>query len=168
MESLVSPSGSAKRPIGLRRCFSMVETQNLQLKTVNTSPEMTKFAKDMTSPLGRPFASFKRPNDPLKPLNNIDNCKKLCRGLSLKERNERSNDISDDQFNKSASTSMLDSPHIAKPMLQLSLSESETIKKACSLAGKNSFLIFFLNFTFDYKYDFSCIKRQGRFKLHLK
>ena len=141
MDSLVSP-----RRTPLRRCFSMVETKNLQLKTVNSSPEMTKFCEDMTSPLSRPFASFKRPNAPLQPLNNLDiaaqqPCKKIRRGFSLKEnRNEmmrsESRNFIDDHLNKSASTSMLDSPQIAKPMLQLSLSESEKIKTACSLAGK--------------------------------
>merc|ERR550532_756072 len=82
----------------------------------------------MTSPLSRPFASFKRPNAPLQPLNNLDiaqqPCKKIRRGFSLKEnRNEimrsESRNFIDDHLNKSASTSMLDSPQIAKPMLQL-------------------------------------------------
>ena len=150
MDSIVSPSFNSQRPTPLRRCFSMVETQNLQLKTVNSSPEMTaaKFCEDMTSPLSRPFASFKRPNAPLQPLNTLDlqqqPCKKIRRGFSLKEkRNEiqSSSKNFEDHLNKSASTSMLDSPQIAKPMLQLSLSESENIKRACSLAGK-------LNYTF--------------------
>lgn len=142
MDLLVSPSLNSQRPTPLRRCFSMVETKNLQLKTVNSSPEMTKFCdEDMTSPLSRPFASFKRPNAPLQPLNNLDivqqPCKKIRRGFSLKEnRNEMRSESRnfDDHLNKSASTSMLDSPQIAKPMLQLSLSESENIKRACSLA----------------------------------
>ena len=147
MDLLVSPSlNTIQRPTPLRRCFSMVETKNLQLKTVNSSPEMTKFCEDMTSPLSRPFASFKRPNAPLQPLNNLDivqqPCKKIRRGFSLKEnRNEMQRSESrnfDEHLNKSASTSMLDSPQIAKPMLQLSLSESENIKRACSLAGKSS------------------------------
>ena len=146
MDLLVSPSLNIQRPTPLRRCFSMVETKNLQLKTVNSSPEMTKFCdEDMTSPLSRPFASFKRPNAPLQPLNNLDivqqPCKKIRRGFSLKEnRNEMRSESRnfDDHLNKSASTSMLDSPQIAKPMLQLSLSESENIKRACSLAGKSS------------------------------
>lgn len=144
----VSPSlNSHQRATPLRRCFSMVETQNLQLKTVNSSPEMSKFCEDMTSPLSRPFASFKRPNAPLQPLNNLDlqqPCKKIRRGFSLKE-NRREEFASssrnfEDHFNKSASTSMLDSPQIAKPMLQLSLSESENIKRACSLAGNQTSL----------------------------
>jgi len=129
-----------------RRSFSMVEKgqrsfQSLQLKT--TSPEHMVSAQaaaaDMTSPLSRPFASFKRPSVPLQPLsqNNqtsiTEPCKKIRRGMSMKEPLKI--DMSQ-ALPRSASTSnMLDSPQIAKPMLQLSLSESEAnIKKACSMA----------------------------------
>jgi len=131
-----------------RRSFSMVEKgqrsfQSLQLKT--TSPEHMVSAQaaaaDMTSPLSRPFASFKRPSVPLQPLsqNNqtsiTEPCKKIRRGMSMKEPLKI--DMSQ-ALPRSASTSnMLDSPQIAKPMLQLSLSESEAnIKKACLLADE--------------------------------
>lgn len=93
----------------------MERGQKLQLNTSAGSPDFSastsRINNDMTSPLSRPFASFKRPNAPLQPLStNVENpSKKIKRGL--------------------------DSPQIAKPMLQLSLSESEAnIKKACSLA----------------------------------
>lgn len=128
-----------------RRSFSMVEKgqrsfQSLQLKT--TSPEHMVSAQaaaaDMTSPLSRPFASFKRPSVPLQPLsqNNqtsiTEPCKKIRRGMSMKEPLKI--DMSQ-TLPRAASTSNLDSPQIAKPMLQLSLSESEAnIKKACSMA----------------------------------
>ena len=73
-----------------RRCVSLVERgQKLQLTT--SSPEINKQnarLQDMTSPLSRPFASFKRPNVPLQPLsqNNLNEqpCKKVRRGFSLK------------------------------------------------------------------------------------
>jgi hypothetical protein len=129
-----------------RRSFSMVEKgqrsfQSLQLKT--TSPEHMVSAQaaaaDMTSPLSRPFASFKRPSVPLQPLsqNNqtsiTEPCKKIRRGMSMKEPLKI--DMSQVLPRAASTSNMLDSPQIAKPMLQLSLSESEAnIKKACSMA----------------------------------
>ena len=123
-----------------RRSISMVERgQKLQLTTVTSSPDICS-PNTMTSPLSRPFASFKRPNAPLQPLSqNLpveaqQPSKKLKRGLSLKMP-AMSSLMDSPILAKSMSTSNLDSPQIAKPMLQLSLSESEAnIKKACSLA----------------------------------
>lgn len=130
-----------------RRCISMVESgQKLQLMT--SSPEMAASTsrinenQDMTSPLSRPFASFKRPNAPLQPLSqNVDPLpqnppsKKIRRGFSLKCPKDMEMLSMTNSPQRAVSASNLDSPQIAKPMLNLSLSESEAnIKKACSLA----------------------------------
>jgi hypothetical protein len=104
----------------------------------------------MTSPLSRPFASFKRPNAPLQPLsqNNLQEgsnplshdgivsqpCKKIRRGLSMKEVSR--SDENTFLCKTSSLSNLMDSPQIAKPMLQLSLSESEAnIKRAVSLTN---------------------------------
>jgi hypothetical protein len=142
-----SQSVNAGQKFLVRRCISMVERgQILQLN--RSSPEgsenggrrSTSSINDLTSPVARPYVSFKRPKEPLQPLNtNIESwppSKKLRRGLSVGNQ-EDSPAFNKLMMTKSASTSGLDSPHIAKPMNQLSLSESEAnIKKACSLADE--------------------------------
>jgi len=60
-------------------------------------------------------------------------CKKIRRGLSLKEASR--SDENQVLCKTSSLSSLMDSPQIAKPMLQLSLSESEAnIKKALSMS----------------------------------
>lgn len=57
--------------------------------------------------------------------------------FSIQENRFSNSEETENGLSKAASTSNLDSPQIAKPMLQLSLSESEAnIKKACSLADE--------------------------------
>lgn len=131
-----------------RRCISMVESSGQKLQLMTSSPEMAASTsrinenQDMTSPLSRPFASFKRPNAPLQPLSqNVDPLpqnppsKKIRRGFSLKCPKDMEMLSMTNSPQRATSASNLDSPQIAKPMLNLSLSESEAnIKKACSLA----------------------------------
>jgi len=145
-------SENQQRKMLFRRSVSMVERgQRLQLNT--TSPELSRHvgsAQDMTSPLSRPFASFKRPNVPLQPLsqNSLQGgsnqsphdgtisqpCKKIRRGLSMKEVSR--NDENQFLCKTSGLSNLMDSPQIAKPMLQLSLSETEAnITRAISLTN---------------------------------
>jgi len=147
--STSSENQQRKRSFG--RSVSMVE-RGQRLLLNKTSPELSRQVGsdlDMTSPTSRPFVSFKRPNVPLQPLsqNNLQEgsnpapydgivpqpCKKIRRGLSMKDFG-RNSDENPFLYKTSNLSNLMDSPQIAKPMLQLSLSESQAnIERALSL-----------------------------------